>query len=297
MTPRCDHFMIDLNCAIHRCAEAVLQSVAICDDKRPLLHVTDDTQEFIYALVVECVLQWIARVCARVCHAESKVFVAIDGVPPHAKMVQQRNRRYMTTLKHQDLVVNQEVIRQSLFNSAAVTPGTEFMRLLCARLHEDAQSLQQRIGCRDLIISDASVPGEGEHKIFAKIRSQRWEEDATVVVYGADADLIILSMLSPAKSIYVLREDCQDKSSANKNFKSRRVSDILPAPNMYINIATLRSRITNTIPVIQDLCYCPSFWATISCRPCRICASTIAEWSVCFARTIRWYAAEVCTTK
>ena len=58
------------------------------------------------------------------------------------------------------------------------------------------------------ILSDTSVPGEGEHKILG-LNEDIKEEDKTnetVSIIWTDADFIMLSMASKYKNIYLLRE-------------------------------------------------------------------------------------------
>ena len=58
-------------------------------------------------------------------------------------------------------------------------------------------------------MSTSDEPGEGEHKIFDYIRSNNEiHADATTVIYGLDADLIMLSInhLPISKKIYLFRE-------------------------------------------------------------------------------------------
>lgn len=128
--------------------------------------------------------------------------LAVDGLAPQAKIQQQRQRRFKSR-------ANKET--EGLFNSNAITPGTDFMFQLDLDLQsfiaKNFNPLPPKI-----IYSSHMSPGEAEHKIADMFRNKEVSGDGIHVLYGIDADLIIISLLSPLNRIYLFREDTRNKT-------------------------------------------------------------------------------------
>ncbi|KAJ7499209.1 exoribonuclease 2 [Mycena latifolia] len=157
------------------------------------------------------------------------LFMAIDGVAPRAKMNQQRSRRFRAAQEAKDKeAARQESIllweamgkeitqsdRQEGWDTNAITPGTPFMEFLASSLRFwVAHKMNTDPGWKNIqvLISDAQVPGEGEHKIMDFIRRQRinpgHNPNTRHVIYGLDADLIMLGIATHEPQFWVLRED------------------------------------------------------------------------------------------
>lgn len=137
----------------------------------------------------------------------SFIMVAIDGVCPRAKMVQQRIRRFKS---------GKERLENTSFDRNCISPGTDWMKDLCMHLSK----YFERKYHGKVVFYDASVPGEGEHTIFKYIKNdQEVTDDTRYIVYGLDADLIMLSFIAQKKHIYLLRE----RQVFEKEFKSDKV--------------------------------------------------------------------------
>ncbi len=155
------------------------------------------------------------------------VYIAIDGVAPMAKIKQQRMRRFKVGgdssaavgsliappnppshgtisdvgvdcagIPPETGVRGRERSEAPPWDKNALTPGTAFMAAVSARLQKlirDHQPADQR-----WLLSDTTEAGEGEQKIVAQMRTGLCAGSEGIVVYGLDADLIVLSLWTRA---------------------------------------------------------------------------------------------------
>ena len=146
----------------------------------------------------------------------NSIYIAFDGVAPVAKLQQQRDRRYKAWYTKELLSAKKS------WNSATITPGTQFMNNLSRSIHKYFANPKQ-YGVNNLYISTSTEAGEGEHKLCQYMRDSVHMKKDTVVLYGLDADLIMLSLLhlTYCKNIYLFREtpefDKQINDSINPN--------------------------------------------------------------------------------
>lgn len=125
-------------------------------------------------------------------------YIAFDGLAPYAKIIQQRSRRYKSSITKLLLNIN------SKWDSCSITPGTDFLNNFNIYLNKYKFNKKYNI-----YITDSSEEGEGEHKIFNYIRNNSDKlKNENIILYGLDADLIMLSLIHVkyVKNIYLYRE-------------------------------------------------------------------------------------------
>lgn len=131
------------------------------------------------------------------------VYVAIDGPVPMAKMACQRRRRFKRVVEetYRSHVANRyRNPEPPSFETTKFTPGTVFMEKFVARL----VPFVRVAGTTRVVMSDHHVAGEGEHKLMRYLR--RLPPSEPVCIYGLDADLIVLSLLSDHPNLYLARD-------------------------------------------------------------------------------------------
>ncbi|CAI2175397.1 10752_t:CDS:10 [Funneliformis geosporum] len=187
-----DNLYLDMNGIIHICCNQD-KGLSPATEEEMMMKICHHTQQ-IFAMI----------------RPQKVLFIAIDGVAPRAKMNQQRSRRFRSAKEAQEAAGSRDVEKKS-FDSNCITPGTLFMARVAVSLRNwIAFKINTDPGWRNLkvILSDASVPGEGEHKIMNFVRVQRASNPNTRhVLYGSDSDLIFLALATHEPHFKVLRED------------------------------------------------------------------------------------------
>jgi len=178
--------LMDLNSLIY---EAVYKLEAVAT---PEEHV-----EITAKLVFERILQLIQPLQSTL----KVLYIAFDGVAPKAKIVHQRFSRYASSEK-------------KIFDTVQITPGTTFIIKFHQNLKKIIEARQKDIG---IIIEYSSylVPGEGEHKLMEAVRSRKYE--GNILIYGLDTDLILLTLLSGVRNIYLWKDQFMNSKATILN--------------------------------------------------------------------------------
>jgi len=182
----CSHFFLDFNGLIHPASQKYLKSL---DPEKP----PKDIEKGILTAIWNELQHTIQLV-----KPKETVQIYIDGVAPIAKMFQQRKRRYMSIFRKQQLN------DFGLWDSNAISPGTTFMTRLHASLRAHIRHSKESYS---YFLSTSDEVGEGEHKLFERMKRIYNNPQEIKIIHGMDADLIMLSLLSHMHNIYLLRED------------------------------------------------------------------------------------------
>ena len=155
------------------------------------------------------------------------VIIAVDGTVPNAKILQQRTRRLGESS-------SDYISALAGFSSDQITPFTNFMEIVHLRLNEyykartdkskrersenwkarNAKKYDEVIGHtlpKVFLYSSYKSAGEGEHKAMSRVKELlktgtiKNDNKTRHIIYGSDADLIMLALASPLKNVHIAR--------------------------------------------------------------------------------------------
>ena len=156
-------------------------------------------------------------------------------------MNQQRSRRFRSGKEAEELMA-QIVARDGelpknvkKFDSNCITPGTDFMLKLSLAMNKWIEFKQKtdpfwKNGAT-VIFSGPDVPGEREHKVMDYVReyqrSLECDSSLVHVLYGLDADLIMLGLVTHEQRFMLLREKMSVVMNNRKRRNGRKPKDML----------------------------------------------------------------------
>jgi 5'-3' exonuclease len=233
-----DWLWMDFNCLIYHCLRR--------PDLRP--YPGSEGKEEWEADFLKAIVAYTQKVVGEVKPTKG-VYIGIDGVVPMAKMKQQRMRRFKSSWLTENGLAEGQTAGIPKWDTNAITPGTLFMGKLRKALEEVARR-------KKWTVSSSDEPGEGEHKVMAQIRGLA--SSATGAVYGLDADLIVLSLLTQdtmAKGgktvdLWLFREQVEDGSLV-RNSMGEEVFQ-------WFSIGGLRDILSKRV-TIREYCFAMSF--------------------------------------
>lgn len=165
-------------------------------------------------------------------------------------MNQQRARRFRSSREAEELAAtilarDGELPKGEKFDSNCITPGTDFMLKLSIAMKKWIEFKQKtdpfwRNGA-DVVFSGPDIHGEGEHKVMDYIRECKalydednvekshphWQPGLTHVLYGLDADLIMLGLVTHEPNFMLLREKMSVVMAGRGRHKHRKKKDML----------------------------------------------------------------------
>lgn len=189
-----------------------LAPTILCMDFNAFIHTAINDES-----PIESVIHELSKFVNEVCEPTT-LYIAMDGLVPYGKIVQQRYRRF-------------RISEPGVFDRNQISPGTPYMKEL-------EQAIRSKFP--NAIISSTEVPGEGEHKIFNWLKTM--PPSADVYVYGLDADLILLS-LCYGNGVKLLRENQAFGGKISEGYSVLSIhalAGVLPIPaHRYVALCVL----------------------------------------------------------
>ena len=205
------YLMLDTNCLLHPCVNNIIQKYKL---NELLLNeaesIREQLEEHIWKKIEDYILDIVNRV------NPENLLIAIDGVAPMGKILQQRQRRYkylydsQIKLDSKNNIISKKIengieLPEIPISSIELTPGTDYMERIHIKMEEFVKKISKKVNA---IYSSYHEEGEGEHKILQYIKNNIDIKPSDVIaIYGLDADLLFLSLgVGYNHNLYIMRE-------------------------------------------------------------------------------------------
>lgn len=235
-----DYLLFDFNSLIHQAKQSILSKYKndfefnlvknkIYDEYK-LKEINQKYLNNINTEIQNKTMNYVENIIAESINELKFLYIAIDGVPSIAKMMEQKRRRFMGKLleciqlelleKYKDELTMQKTQHgyenRYLFEkytprwtSSHISPGTEFMIQFTKNL-KNSDYLMKYMKPTKYIFSDYTSIGEAEKKLM-NYCIRNIPQDKSIMIYSPDADVILLCMLLEHKKVYVIRNDDRSK--------------------------------------------------------------------------------------
>jgi 5'-3' exonuclease len=225
------------------------------------------SKEKLDEIIIEKIMIELFNVIDMVCtNTTTTVILSIDGIPCKAKMIEQRNRRYFSTImsevktnwynekikeyqkKNEDYSQYSIMFQQFIkWTNGNISPRTIFMKKLVIALKNVESLIKSKFShITEWIIFDDTRMGEGEKKIMNYIYKNKIKK---CVICSPDNDMILLSLIPDFCDISLIR--------LNKNNVYELISINLLKKNL-INFFSLESKFMNNI--VNDFVFIAIFF-------------------------------------
>lgn len=218
-----NNLMIDMNGIFHNSAQKIYEYGNFKPNPR-LMKSKNKTKK--YENFLEKQFKLFQDVCYTientidVVKPDKRIILCIDGPAPLSKQNQQRQRRFRSAM---------ESSGDCKFDTCSITPGTKFMDHLSKYIDwyiRKRMSEDKKWQNLEIIFSNEKVPGEGEHSCLNYTKNHG-DPNESYCIYGLDADLIMLSLVTHLPNFHILRDDMYDRNNKYFLINIGEVHDIL----------------------------------------------------------------------
>jgi 5'-3' exonuclease len=209
-----DTLALDLNGIFHPAAQKIFKYGAHAPKlQRLLTRNRVPNQKNVQKLRLAC----FQEVCAMIeelvdkVQPQKRLLLCVDGPAGAGKCSQQRSRRFKSAKERTEKEEKDGIT--CTFDSCSITPGTKFIHHLTKYIDWYVRHKIQNGDWKhlDILFSSEKVPGEGEHCAISLFRKY-CDPSERMMIYGLDADLIMLCLSTGLSNIYVYRDNMYNSS-------------------------------------------------------------------------------------